>query len=80
MPDINALAIEIADEAATMDLGAHCRLRQVDGAYWIDTTFAQRSETDKAVVDRATRYLAARGMLLRHPTQTMLVRTRPVSA
>ncbi|GAB2913969.1 hypothetical protein [Paralcaligenes ginsengisoli] len=71
--DISRLAIEIADEAAAMDINAYCIKTTIDNRAWLNTQRSKYSADDLAVIARATRYLDARGMLARHAQNRNLV-------
>lgn len=79
--ETQALAIEIADEAARCDIESHCRVAEADGATWYTTAgHPDMDEYDWVCVRRAARYLEERGRLERHGEIEHLVRFLEASA
>lgn len=75
-PDVAALAVVIADEAARSVIETECRVHHgADGTAWYAAM--PTSGMDEEVVlaiSRAVRYLDQRGRLTRHPDLRSLVR------
>ena len=68
-PEIAALAYEIADGVARSDIECYCLAKW---GPWYDTSAAIDPE-DLELINRALRYLDARGLINRHPEQPALV-------
>ncbi|HET8550875.1 MAG TPA: hypothetical protein VFM97_00175 [Gammaproteobacteria bacterium] len=71
---LDALAYELADEAAVSDLECHCEPIDMSGQYdgrWYNLTV---DPDDAEWVGRAVIYLDARHRLVRHPKNPMRVK------
>ena len=68
-PEIAAMAYEIADSCARADIECNCPRKWVR---WYDTSAVDVQE-DAECVDRALRYLDARGLIKHHAEDPTLV-------
>lgn len=67
--ELLALAIDIADHASRSDIESYCVGDTVNGTHWYDLTQIAPDDPDlRADIDRAERYLDARGLLRRSIT------------
>lgn len=74
-PEIVNLALDIADETAVSDIECYCRKEDHSGIYfgeWYDVTDVD--EYSEHIVNRADAYLTLRKKLIRHPSNSNLVR------
>lgn len=71
--EIEALAYEIADDAARIEIESLCVGRPAFGPEWLDIANVDGSEETECV-DRAVRYLECRGRLKHHPDNPELVK------